>query len=435
MVYNISIRCKTIQSKSSEYWSDFATIILQTKPDVPYLAPELIRESFQTDKNAEGMRSITLFWKHIPVENWNGDDFHYTIEFKEQMYRKSRASNLLDKGFNDMITSHNTSFTFNHMKSNIAYTFKITAVNSQGVSRNHSYISVDRNDIIAHKPLNIDVYSFGGGRYEVQWTEPRNNTMSGPIVNYTVFWCRTLRPRPKGTLPRLDKLSDVHLKVVNSTSIAVSWKLGCPAQKRVVEGYKIKFCKLEILDICTKSGSRDIVVDNSVENYILTDLLPFTKYKITVVSFSDSGPSDESDPKYETTEHDSPEDAPSSLAVSDVTNNSLSLSWKPPKLPNGKIFYYEVMLNNNSYKLNADICTLDGCVKTVSGLSSYTRHDIRVRACNGEALCSPMTPNIAIRTMPWKPQKMDPPRSEVHNSTSVRISWSPPNAANGPIDI
>jgi hypothetical protein len=33
MSYNISIRCKTIQSKSSEYWSDFKSITVLTKPD------------------------------------------------------------------------------------------------------------------------------------------------------------------------------------------------------------------------------------------------------------------------------------------------------------------------------------------------------------------------------------------------------------------
>ncbi|CAG2167021.1 unnamed protein product [Oppiella nova] len=485
MSYNISIRCKTIQSKSSEYWSDFKSITVLTKPDVPYLAPELIRESFQTDKNMEGMRSITLFWKEIPIEYRNGKDFHYSIEYKEQMYRKQRASNLLDKGFNDMIISHNTSYTLTHMKSNVAYTFKITGVNAQGVSRNSSTITVNRNDIIAHKPLNIDVYSFGGGRYEVQWTEPRNNTMSGSVVNYTVFWCRTLRPRPfpcdgaidwvhtnnksialelpdirsnyqfavsANTLTttsgmswaecivpidgRLDKLSEVHLKGLNSTSIAVSWKLGCPAQKRVVEGYKINYCKLEILDICTQSGSRHITVNNSVESYTLSGLLPFTKYKITVVSFSDSGPSDESDPKFETTEHDSPEDAPSSLEVANITSDSLSLSWRPPKLPNGKIFSYEIKCNHNVYKEDkvSHICNADGCSKTINGLKSFWIYDIQVRACNNDALCSPYTPSKAIKTSAWIPQQMDPPRSEVFNTTSVRISWSAPVLANGPID-
>jgi hypothetical protein len=31
--YNVSIRCKTIQSQSDEYWSEFSSIIATTKPD------------------------------------------------------------------------------------------------------------------------------------------------------------------------------------------------------------------------------------------------------------------------------------------------------------------------------------------------------------------------------------------------------------------
>lgn len=33
MRYNISIRCKTIQSKGDHFWSDFSTILVTTKPD------------------------------------------------------------------------------------------------------------------------------------------------------------------------------------------------------------------------------------------------------------------------------------------------------------------------------------------------------------------------------------------------------------------
>ncbi|XP_054162668.1 uncharacterized protein LOC128960575 [Oppia nitens] len=488
ITYNISIRCKTQESMSEEYWSEFSSILVTTKSDVPYLSPELIRQSFQTDKNMEGMRSITLFWKHIPVAYHNGKDFNYTIELSEhENHHKSKDNNLIEKGFDDMIISHNTSYTFNHMKSDVAYTFKIYAVNSQGVSRNYSMIIVDRNDMIAHKPLNIDAYSLGEGRYEIHWTEPRFNSLSGPVVNYTVFWCKTLRPRPfpcEGDINwkhtnslsidinetdihsnyqfavsantatttsgmswaecivpidgRLDKLSEVHLKQINSTSISVNWKLACPAQKRVVEEYKIKLCKVDDQDMCIKSNWLPTVVDNSAESHVLTGLQPFSKYKITVVSITSEGPSEESDPKYEYTAHDSPEDAPSNLEVTEITSQSITLKWAPPKLPNGEIHYYEINCNNFKQKQLPSSCVRNNsqfiCSKTLKNLKSYDKYTIQVRACNSDSLCSPSTVNLTIRTLVSTPKQMDPPRSEIFNTTSVRISWSPPNEPNGPID-
>ena len=429
------------------------------------------------------MRSITLFWKEISPEYRNGPEFYYSIRYESLEKRKSRAINQLEKPDDSDIRCHNTTYTFIHMKSDVAYEFTIVGVNSIGESLNSSRILVERNDMIPHKPSNIEIYSFGGGRYEIHWTKPRLNSMSGSIVNYTVFWCQNLRPRPfpcegpidwystvntsialelpdirtnyqfavsANTLStssgmswgecivpidgRLDKLSEVRLKVHNSTSIVVNWKLDCPAQKRVVEGYKIKFCRIDdsVKTNCEKTES--VEVDNSVENYTLSNLDPFTKYRVTVLAFSDSGPSEESDPRFETTFHGSPEDAPSGLIVTQKTEDSLSLMWRHPIKPNGHISHFNVECDGKIYTQSSSNCNESVCFYTIEHLEPYHSYQIRVRACNNEALCSPDSHLLNATTSSSVPMPMDPPRSEVINSTTVRISWSPPVESNGPID-
>ncbi len=449
------------------------------------MAPILIPESFQTVKNTEGNRSITLFWKPIPTKDHNAPDFHYSIEYSEQFRPKWRVNSNNNNHNTLTIKSEVTTYTFTHMDSNTAYKFKIYGANAQGISKNYSEIMIDKNENIPHKPTNIDVFSYGGGRYELQWGQPRDNSISGPIVNYTVFWCRNLKPRPfpcEGAIDwiqttntsialelsdisvnyqfavsanalnsssgmswaecivpidgRLEKLSEVRLVVQNSTSIGVIWKLNCPAQKRVVEEYKITYCRvvLNLFNVkeCYKPYS--VTVENSGENYTLNGLQPFSEYKITVVALTDSGPSDESDPKYATTPHDSPDDAPNNLKIIETTDDSILLNWKPPHKPNGQILYYDILCNDKTYTINAAQCSY-GCSYNITGLLSYQTYRIQVRACNSKSYCSPYTSDdFSMRTLASSPSRMDPPRTEIVNSTSVRISWSPPIMANGPID-
>lgn len=445
----------------------------------------MIPESFQTDKNMEGMRSITLFWKAVPFEYHNGKDFHYLVEHQRIAKRHSRDINHLNEINDNPIRTHNTSYTFNHMKSDWTYSFSVYGVNSMGKSSNYSQIIVESNDLIPHKPTNIDVYSFGGGRYEVQWSKPRISQANYQFVNYTVFWCKNLRPRPfpcEGPIDwvhtknlsialelpdiatnyqfavsantdssssgmswaecivpingRLDKLSDVSLKVINSTSINVIWKLNCPAQRRVVEGYKINYCVTRD-NTCSGCEKLDSVeVDNSAENFILSDLEPFTRYKVTVLAYSDLGPSEESDRRCDQTLSASPRDAPSHLRVIVQTEDSIGISWQVPSVPNGIIDHYLISSNASEtpFKVTSHFCNSSSCSFTMRNLKSYRWHELRVKACHSGIYCSPASPILVTHTLESYPSQMVPPRSEVINSTSVRIMWSAPVVANGPIN-
>ena len=432
------------------------------------------------------MRSITLFWKAVPFEFHNGKDFHYLVEHKRIAKRHSRDINLLNEIGDNPVRTHNTTYTFNHMKSDWTYEFTVYGVNTQGRSSNYSQIIVESNDLIPHKPIGIDVYSFGGGRYEVQWSKPRVSQSNDQIVNFTVFWCKNLRPRPfpcEGPIDwvhtknmsialelpdiatnyqfavsantessssgmswaecivpingRLDKLSDVSLKVINSTSMYVIWKLNCPAQRRVVEGYKINYCvtRDNSCSICEKQDS--VEVDNSAENFILNDLEPFTSYKVTVLAYSDLGPSEESDRRCDQTLSASPSDAPSHLEVTEETERSISISWQVPMVPNGIIDHYLISSNDSErpFKvLSQDNCNSSTCSYVMTNLKSYRWHDLTVKACHSGIYCSPPSPSLTAHTREWYPFQMVPPRSEVINSTSVHIMWSLPIVTNGPID-
>lgn len=542
--YLIRIRCKTRQSKSDEYWSDFSSILLTTKPDIPYLAPILIPESFETVKNSEELRNITLFWKSIPNEFRNGKDFYYSIEYKINAKQNQELISDLKSYKNK---SEKAFFTFKNLNSSIAYVFKIYGVNAQGVSNNYSELIIEKKDIIPNKPSHIDVYSYGNGRYEIQWDRPIDNSLSDQILNYTVFWCQNLKPRPficeevidwkqtnntsmllslpdiqnnyefavsantmttssgmswaKCIVPinaRLDRISYIIVEPINSTAVSVDWRLNCPAQRRLVIGFDIKFCVINKSNNCDKTQTKK--VNNSYEKYILYGLEPFTRYNITVLAFSNLSSSDESEPKTVLTLEDSPEDPPKNPTILDIYDESITMEWRSPSKRNGIIRYYnikvlafsnssssdesepktyiesedspedapknltvldsndksidikykgssnknritsysEILFESRVLRIDAkENCFLieseEVCNTTIDKLKSYKSYTIEVIACTCQTCCSPSN-SVEFRTMVSVPSRMDAPKYEIINTTSVRISWSSPDEPNGPID-
>jgi hypothetical protein len=152
----------------------------------------------------------------------------------------------------------------------------------------------------------------------------------------------------------------------------------------------------------------EIKISKRLISFSAPYLAPFSEYKTTVVALTDSGPSDESDPKYATTPHDSPDDAPNNLKIIETTSDSIILNWKPPHKPNRQILYYDILCNDKTYTINATQCSY-GCFYKITGLLSYQTYRIQVRACNSKSYCSPYTSDdFSMRTLVSPPSRRDP---------------------------
>ena len=71
---------------------------------------------------------------------------------------------------------------------------------------------------------------------------------------------------------------------------------------------------------------------------------------------------------------------PRSLMVVDVTDTTVTLSWMPPDPPNGIITQYQIQYRGtNSSSFSNNQVTTD-LTYTVTGLTTNTEYDFRVRA-------------------------------------------------------
>ena len=74
---------------------------------------------------------------------------------------------------------------------------------------------------------------------------------------------------------------------------------------------------------------------------------------------------------------------PRSLMTVDVTDTTVTLSWMSPDPPNGIITYYRVQYrksDSSSTNYNSIYTDTTGLTYTVTGLSTNTEYDFKVRA-------------------------------------------------------
>ena len=74
--------------------------------------------------------------------------------------------------------------------------------------------------------------------------------------------------------------------------------------------------------------------------------------------------------------------APRSLMLGEVTDNTVTLSWMSPVLPNGIITQYQVQYGRSGggFGNNQIITDLTDLTYTVTGLMTGTEYDFRIRA-------------------------------------------------------
>ncbi|XP_065833910.1 receptor-type tyrosine-protein phosphatase S-like [Oscarella lobularis] len=118
-----------------------------------------------------------------------------------------------------------------------------------------------------------------------------------------------------------------------------------------------------------------------------------------------------------------------------VTNQSFSVSWKEPFDGNGRIISYLVQYREegrNEYAILFPAPTTPSA--TLLNLRPYQTYEILIQARNALGLSAMMSEPLTVRTLPGI---SSPPRNVsavAASSTSIRVTWTPPEFPNGPID-
>ncbi|XP_067126443.1 interleukin-12 receptor subunit beta-2-like [Centruroides vittatus] len=213
MQYKFEVRCRSNASKGDYMWSKNETIVIQTKEDVPYIVPEIIKEAFEVQKSENNYR-ITLYWKPVPEEFRNGKNFFYVVTYTPLNISYEESNIVL---YNNKINSSSSHVTFNNLNSSIAYEFKVYSANDNGISEKSNTIVVDKWDNLLPSPVDVAVISYGQDYFNISW-KPVYKT-ENLIKGYTVFWCTNL-PRSYNLLSKPCNGS-IHWKHVSAKTTSI----------------------------------------------------------------------------------------------------------------------------------------------------------------------------------------------------------------------
>ena len=166
------------------------------------------------------------------------------------------------------------------------------------------------------------------------------------------------------------------------------------------------------------------------------DLKPFTVYEYRITTVNSQGETVSDWEEVQTLEA-----IPEGLArpsIVAVDAYSLSVAWRPPTKPNGKILWYKVEFRQESndptyiYPVQTVTVNSDAREVSVSGLKPYTRHEVRVGAVNSAGMLA--TDWVETITGQAAPADIGPFSIEtVSTGLSAILRWSIPGQPNGVI--
>ncbi|KAA0715211.1 Phosphatidylinositol phosphatase PTPRQ [Triplophysa tibetana] len=164
--------------------------------------------------------------------------------------------------------------------------------------------------------------------------------------------------------------------------------------------------------------------------YVIRRLSPFTEYKFSVTANNIIGEGPSTHVTVKTAEQ-----VPSSVqdvSYQNISSTSIQVSWEPPLNPNGKITYYTVYAQN--LHTNQELREVTDTTSVVlTGLEKYSSYKLRVAASTavGE---SPQGEDDYIFVVTLEDEPDSPPRDLTvvrTTSSTVTLSWSPPEKPNG----
>ncbi|KAL6961666.1 Fibronectin type 3 domain [Sarracenia purpurea var. burkii] len=465
VVYDFRIEMKSAIA-GDELWSDPAYMYAKTDPCAPYLSPEIDVGGFQIDNQRLDRQDVLVFWKDISPEEKNGNEFQYKITMLENDVESTTAPDLVTNSFAKYV----------NLSINESYRFFIKSTNAFGSAPYSAELRLPQKDDILPEVVSLNKVYFENGTYELSWSPP--SSIYDRITNFTIFWCQSNQEYPSpcsGSLDwthltadtcrqnftldstvgyhfaisanslnstsgmtwalctiihdKLQKIKPVWVTTVGSYFIHLQWKLECLERAVDIKGFNITYCPVDEIDLehCVQPKETLLVYgDAKTEQANVTDLNPFTHYKITVSIFTNNSLGPPSDDVSTCTLEAAPNMVDVQVEIFDITNSSAVIQWNTPTTLNGLLNRYEVFYNNEKMITNNTIAKL-------LGLSSYKTYEIRIAACT--SLCShtaPMNFQTSIGT-PGEVTKIWVENTT--NSTHTKLKWIPPEVLGGPHPI
>ncbi|XP_065172769.1 cell adhesion molecule Dscam1-like, partial [Atheta coriaria] len=266
-----------------------------------------------------------------------------------------------------------------------AYKIRMLAVNGIDQSNFADEVVVKtQEEEPSEPPSDVRVESVGSDEISLSWQVPPRESWNGELLGYIVSW------NPQGQPPNGTK-----------TTTVKGW--------------------------ATTKGQ-------------ITALKKYTRYDITVRAFNSISVGPESGTIVGTTKEGVPEASPREIECSQISSQSMKLSWSPPSASQhgGFIQGYKIYYRPIVTDVNVDIPASGEIKRTPStetylhGLYKYTNYSIKVLAYTGAGDGVLSTPIYCTteEDLPGPPANI---RAAALTSESILVSWLPPVKPNGRI--
>ncbi|KAJ6666901.1 hypothetical protein lerEdw1_018903 [Lerista edwardsae] len=196
----------------------------------------------------------------------------------------------------------------------------------------------------------------------------------------------------------------------------------------------------EILSYEIRMPDPRITLTNNLSSsmsHIVTNLIPFTNYSVTIVACSGGGGylggCTESLPTDITTHATLPQSI-SPLSVTPISDSFIAVSWQPPSRPNGPHIRYELLrrkiqqplASNPPEDLNLwhNIYSGTQWFYEDKGLSRYTTYEYKLVVHNEVGYTS--SEEVVATTLAGFPKKGSNVTARALNHTAIEVEWSPP---------
>ncbi|CAH1794891.1 unnamed protein product [Owenia fusiformis] len=368
----------------------------RTLPDAPDGAPYNLRAVPYTTV------SVKVTWELPEDKAWNGDKIGYHVQVREdQSQIQWRMETVLNAQIDTLL--------LDNMQLKKAYECRIQAFNMYGAGP-------WSNVILVYMEIE-KVYEMRVIAYNSQGAGPP----SKPIDVYVGEAVPTEEPKDVSAVPK------------SSTEISVNWS---PPAKETwngdLLGYKVYYWVEN-----SRETERVHIVSADVSDTILDNLSIFTTYRISVLAFNPAGDGPNSTVAIAKT-HEGVPGPPGVLVFSNVSLNSLNVSWSAPERSNGIITQYEILY----FQSEASEGTISKTVQVqVNGtithylagdLDENVRYVFSVKGRTSISWGEPRQGNITTGPQPGSPGVPSQP-TFVPSDMSVQISWKNGNEGESPI--
>ncbi|XP_076339933.1 protein sidekick-like isoform X2 [Tachypleus tridentatus] len=318
---NYSFRIQATNDVGSSDWSP-ASNQAQTLPSAPFDAPTSVKVTPYTQT------SVLVEWKALQDTSWGGDiqNGGYKIQYCQASDQNS-ASDSISCPIETSYGINETSVSLENLERDTIYKIKIYTFNSQGEGPSSRPVSVYVGEAVpTGSPSHVQSMVISSTEIEVSWKAPNKSKQNGDLLGYKISY------REK--------------------------------KQSVQEGH------IEVLP-------------SSTNQLFISELKKYTQYVIQVLAFNPAGDGPWSKPITVRTKEDVP-GPPGQLIFSDITMNSLNLSWSEPQEPNGKIcgylVTYETVTSNKQEYSKKVKQKVDKTSMFISGLREMTRYLFQVKA-------------------------------------------------------